>query len=162
MPIFAAEIKSNEASEGNTLDIGGQSYRLLCVDNVVPTHSATHHGARPRLRYTEGEVVHFELNGHRYVLAAATPRATHHSSATVTDLHGAPPRVQDLLTERELQIVQLVCMGYLTKQIADRLHISEFTVRSYLKTVYCKLGVRSRGAMVYRYAQAFQLRGQET
>ena len=46
-------------------------------------------------------------------------------------------------------------MGCLTKQVADRLHISEFTVRSYLKTIYCKLGVRSRGAMVYRYAQAF-------
>jgi DNA-binding CsgD family transcriptional regulator len=51
--------------------------------------------------------------------------------------------------------VQLICLGYLTKQVADRLHLSEFTVRSYLKTVYCKLGVRSRGAMVFRYAQAF-------
>jgi DNA-binding CsgD family transcriptional regulator len=49
----------------------------------------------------------------------------------------------------------LICLGCLTKQVADRLHLSEFTVRSYLKTVYCKLGVRSRGAMVFRYAQAF-------
>ncbi|MBP0618753.1 helix-turn-helix transcriptional regulator [Cupriavidus sp. LEh25] len=45
-------------------------------------------------------------------------------------------------------------MGYLTKQIAGRLHISEFTVRSYLETIYCKLGVRSRAAMVFCYMQA--------
>jgi DNA-binding CsgD family transcriptional regulator len=49
-------------------------------------------------------------------------------------------------------------MGLLTKQVADRLQISEFTVRSYLKTIYCKLGVRSRGAMVFRYARAFYAR----
>jgi DNA-binding NarL/FixJ family response regulator len=48
-------------------------------------------------------------------------------------------------------------MGFLTKQVADRLQISEFTVNSYLKAVYCRLGVRSRGAVVYRYAQAFRL-----
>jgi Bacterial regulatory proteins, luxR family len=47
----------------------------------------------------------------------------------------------------------------LTKQVADRLHLSEFTVRSYLKTIYCKLGVRSRGAMVFRYAQGFKADG---
>ena len=62
-----------------------------------------------------------------------------------------------LLTNRELQIVQLICMGLLTKQVADRLRLSEFTVRSYLKTIYCKLGVRSRGGMVYAYARAFGL-----
>ena len=30
-----------------------------------------------------------------------------------------------------------------------------------LKIIYCKLGVRSRGAMVYRYAQAFKRNGAE-
>ena len=43
------------------------------------------------------------------------------------------------------------------KQVADRLHLSEFTVRSYLKTICCKLGVRSRGGMVYAFAKAFGL-----
>ena len=46
-------------------------------------------------------------------------------------------------------------MGDVTRQVAYRLHIGEFTVRSYLKTICCKSGVRSRGAMGYRYAQAF-------
>jgi DNA-binding CsgD family transcriptional regulator len=65
------------------------------------------------------------------------------------------PDVPAALTNRELQICQLICMGYLTKQVAARLKLSEFTVRSYLKSVYCKLSVRSRGAMVYRFTQCF-------
>ena len=44
---------------------------------------------------------------------------------------------------------------------ADRMCLSEFTVRSYLKTIYCKLGVRSRGAMVYQYAQALSQCGDQ-
>ncbi|MGY8525615.1 response regulator transcription factor [Paracidovorax citrulli] len=70
------------------------------------------------------------------------------------DLQAPTVDMRSTLTVRELQIVQLVCMGCLTKQIAARLHISEFTVRSYLKTIYCKLGVRCRAALVFSYMQA--------
>jgi len=55
-----------------------------------------------------------------------------------------------LLTERELQIVQLVARGHPNKQIANRLHISEWTVSTHLRRVFAKLGVESRAAMVYR------------
>lgn len=131
------------------LQLGGMSCTLRCVDDLLPRHSATRHGERPRLSYLPGEVVHFELGGHRWALVAedADARAS-------ADGPGAGGRLHEQLTNRELQIVQFICMGLLTKQVADRLHLSEFTVRSYLKTIYAKLGVRSRGAMVYRYAQA--------
>ncbi|MEW6705552.1 MAG: LuxR C-terminal-related transcriptional regulator [Pseudomonadota bacterium] len=128
--------------------------RVLCVDNVLPRHATTRHADRPRLLYAEGELVHFELEGHVY---AVVPEAAAHDAAEAgCPLPAASTDIRELLTNRELQIVQLICMGCLTKQVADRLRISEFTVRSYLKTIYCKLGVRSRGALVYRYAQAFQ------
>lgn len=56
------------------------------------------------------------------------------------------------LTERELQITALVSQGKLNKQIADQLHISEWTVATHLRRVFSKLGVKSRAAMVYRCA----------
>lgn len=56
------------------------------------------------------------------------------------------------LTARELQIVRLVCLGCVNKQIADRLRISEYTVKTYLKQIFCKLNVHSRSAMVFRCA----------
>ncbi len=126
--------------------IGECECRLVCVDNVVPMPQDAGPGTHPRLVYVAGEVVHFDLDGHRW---AIVPEAAVGMQANDS------PGILSLLTNRELQIVQFICLGYLTKQVAHRLGLSEFTVRSYLKTVYCKLGVRSRGAMVFRYAQAF-------
>lgn len=129
-----------------SVTIAGQSCTLICVDDVLPQLDSQRTSGRPRMTYADGEVVHFELGGHRFSLVAAPEPAC-----------AAPAgEIRALLTNRELQIVQLICMGLLSKQVADRLRISEFTVRSYLKTIYCKLGVRSRGAMVYRFAQDFK------
>jgi DNA-binding CsgD family transcriptional regulator len=58
--------------------------------------------------------------------------------------------ITTLLTERELQIVQLTAQGHSNKQIAIRLHISEWTVSTHLRRIFAKLGVDSRAAMVYR------------
>lgn len=137
------------------IEIDGKRYQLLCVDDVLPRHRMARASARPRLVYAADEVVHFELVGHSYALVAEGI-APGSAPATDDDSAASHGDVRRLLTNRELQIVQLICMGFLTKQVASRLRISEFTVRSYLKTIYCKLGVRSRGAMVYRYAQAFK------
>jgi DNA-binding CsgD family transcriptional regulator len=48
------------------------------------------------------------------------------------------------LTNREKQSLSLVIMGMTNRQIADKLFISESTVKSHLNTAYRKLGVRSR------------------
>lgn len=60
--------------------------------------------------------------------------------------------VAELLTARELQIVQLIAQGHANKQVARRLHISEWTVSTHVRRVFAKLSVDSRAAMVYRCA----------
>jgi DNA-binding NarL/FixJ family response regulator len=137
--------------------VGSRECRVVCVDKVVPRHVEGRHDTRARLVYAEGEIVHFEVDHHRYALVAEQA-----AEPEVARSIAPPSDLRDLLTNREMQIVQLICLGYLTKQVADRLHLSEFTVRSYLKTIYCKLGVRSRAAMVFRYTQAFGLQGGAT
>jgi DNA-binding CsgD family transcriptional regulator len=57
-----------------------------------------------------------------------------------------------VLTERELQIATLVALGCPNKQVADKLHISEWTVATYLRRIFAKLGVDTRAAMTYRCA----------
>ena len=67
-----------------------------------------------------------------------------------------PPSPKDglprLLTARELQIATLVAMGCPNKQVADKLHISEWTVATYLRRIFVKLGVESRAAITFRCA----------
>jgi two-component system, NarL family, nitrate/nitrite response regulator NarL len=49
-----------------------------------------------------------------------------------------------LLTPRERDIVRLVSIGQRNRAIADRLGISEGTVKMHLHNVYAKLGIESR------------------
>lgn len=60
--------------------------------------------------------------------------------------------VAQILTPREVEIVQQVVAGLRNKEIAKRLFISEGTVKMHLHRVYQKLGVDSRLKLT-RYAQ---------
>lgn len=51
---------------------------------------------------------------------------------------------QDLLTQREQIVALLVSEGLRNHQVADRLNISEKTVKLHLSNIYRKLGVSSR------------------
>jgi DNA-binding NarL/FixJ family response regulator len=56
------------------------------------------------------------------------------------------------LTPQELTIVRMVAGGLRNKEIADKIHISEGTVKVHLHNIYEKLHVNSRVALL-RYAQ---------
>jgi DNA-binding NarL/FixJ family response regulator len=51
---------------------------------------------------------------------------------------------EQLLSEREVEILRLAKRGLPNPQIAQSLHISPGTVRNHLSTIYRKLGVHSR------------------
>lgn len=82
------------------------------------------------------------LNGRRYLILGDTESP---QSAA-----GPASTILDRLTQRELQVAILVSKGLGNKQIADRLRLSEWTVSSYLRRIFVKLGVRTRAAMVAR------------
>jgi two-component system nitrate/nitrite response regulator NarL len=64
----------------------------------------------------------------------------------------AAREVARALTPREIEMVQLVAQGLRNKVIADRLSISEGTVKIHLHNIYEKLGVDGRLELVL-YAQ---------
>ncbi len=55
------------------------------------------------------------------------------------------------LTRREEEIMQLLVVGCISKEIADKLSIGLETVNSHLKHIYEKLHVRSRTEAVVKY-----------
>lgn len=56
------------------------------------------------------------------------------------------------LSPREQEVLELLARGYLYKEIAERLNISVPTVNTYVRRIYEKLHVRSRGQAVAKYA----------
>lgn len=63
--------------------------------------------------------------------------------------------VFDLLTEREAQILGEVAKGYRNKQVADRLFISESTVKVHMKSLLKKLRVPSRTAATVLFLERY-------
>jgi DNA-binding NarL/FixJ family response regulator len=63
----------------------------------------------------------------------------------------APPPESAQLAPREQQVLDLVARGYVTKEIADQLQLSIPTVKTYIRRIYEKLHVRSRGEAVAKY-----------
>ncbi len=81
-----------------------------------------------------------EDGGHRdaiMVVDVASPR--------VAPRYAAP---LDQLTERQVEILQLLCAGVGTREIADRLELSQPTVRNHVARILPRLGVRTRNAAV--------------
>jgi DNA-binding NarL/FixJ family response regulator len=52
--------------------------------------------------------------------------------------------VADELSERELEILQLLAQGLTNAEIADRLYLTRGTVRNYVSAILAKLGVEDR------------------
>lgn len=56
--------------------------------------------------------------------------------------------VREKLSERELEVLSMVAGGASNRDLAERLFISEATVKSHLVHIYAKLGVNDRAAAV--------------
>ena len=58
------------------------------------------------------------------------------------------PQEPGILTEREIEVLQAVAAGSISREIAYQLGITERTVKAHLTSIYSKLGVDSRAAAV--------------
>ena len=67
-----------------------------------------------------------------------------------------PQKPPPSLSDREKEVVSLICEGLRNKEIADRLFISEETVKSHLHSIFEKTGVSDRMHLVL-YAVEYNL-----
>jgi DNA-binding NarL/FixJ family response regulator len=77
------------------------------------------------------------------------------SRRLVAGLSPAPPtRNADGLTARETEVLRLIARGLSNPEIAERLFISEATVKTHINNTFAKIGARHRAEAVrYAYRQ---------
>lgn len=99
------------------------------------------------------------MRGH----AAIDPAVQHH----VIDAIAASPerrdsvharQLPDGLTPRESEVLALIAEGLSNREIADRLHVNESTIKSHINHLFAKTGVRDR-AQAVSYAYRHGLNG---
>ena len=73
--------------------------------------------------------------------------------AVVASVASSAPETESPLTDRELEVLQLVESGLRNPDISDRLFISPFTVKNHLANIFTKLNARNRTDAV-RIAQS--------
>jgi DNA-binding NarL/FixJ family response regulator len=103
----------------------------------------------PREKLVEAiRVVHA---GEALLSPSVTRRLVEEFAATAAPA-GLPPPVLDELTPREREVLALVARGLSNREIAERLVITDATVKSHFGHILLKLGLRDRvQAVVFAY-----------
>lgn len=103
------------------------------------------------LKHTPREAL---ITALREVHSGGSPMTSNIARKVVQTLQQTTPKAKatDQLSKRENEVLALLAQGYLYKEIADAIGISLPTVNSYIRRIYEKLHVQSRGQAVAIYA----------
>ena len=56
------------------------------------------------------------------------------------------------LTKREAEVIQMVCKGYSSNEIADKLFLSSFTIQTHRRNIFRKLKIEGNAIALYKFA----------
>jgi DNA-binding CsgD family transcriptional regulator len=111
------------------------------------------HGQRDHVRETlkAAETIMDNLARAEIELVRRADERSSASTATTLALAGETPAIDELLTPREREVIALLVTGQTNSAIAERLVISEGTVKSHVKQILRKLGAVNRSEVIARY-----------
>jgi DNA-binding NarL/FixJ family response regulator len=99
--------------------------------------------------------IHTLAAGEALIAPAITKRLIERFARTAPPPAGQAAAALDELTPRELEVLILIARGHSNREIASELVVSEATVKTHVKRVLAKLGVRDRvHAVVLAYESA--------
>ncbi|NMO53163.1 response regulator transcription factor [Actinoplanes sp. TBRC 11911] len=128
---------------------------LTSSDDPQVIADMLHRGARGYLVHGEFQpndlirAVHEVVGGRGWLSPIAASVAVSMAREQVPRKQGDP--AYGGLTDRELEVVNLLCQGLSNAAIAEQLWVTEKTVKNHLNHIFAKLGVRSRTEAVVRW-----------
>jgi DNA-binding NarL/FixJ family response regulator len=90
------------------------------------------------------EAIRVVAAGDALLAPSVTRRLLERFASTLPNLDSGPPPALQALTERELEVLQLLASGYSNAELAKRLFLSEATVKTHVSSILHKLGLRDR------------------
>ncbi len=90
------------------------------------------------------EAIRVVAAGDALLAPSVTRRLLERFATTLPDRERHPPPVPEALTERELEVLQLLASGCSNAELAERLFLSEATVKTHVSSILRKLGLRDR------------------
>jgi DNA-binding NarL/FixJ family response regulator len=107
------------------------------------------------------EAVHAAAAGDALVAPAITRRLIEHF-VTPTTATLAPPPELEVLTPREREVLELIGRGLSNGELAERLVVSEKTVKTHVGRILAKLGLRDRvQAVIWTYEAGIVVPGEQ-
>jgi DNA-binding NarL/FixJ family response regulator len=90
------------------------------------------------------EAIRVVAAGDALLAPSVTRRLLERFASTLPDRDGGPPPGLKTLTERELEVLRLLASGCSNAELAERLFLSEATVKTHVSSILRKLGLRDR------------------
>ena len=84
-----------------------------------------------------------------HLMATPSPNGQVPQKVTVVNIEPETTAAKAVLSERELDVLQLVAQGHTNREIAQELGLSVHTIECHAKNIYRKLAVHSRAGAVY-------------
>jgi DNA-binding NarL/FixJ family response regulator len=146
--------------EAGTGEVGlslarGERPDLIVADTLMPAMDGYELVRELRSESTTADipVIFYTATFHREVVAGtlhqqSDRRRDHGEDATARD---PDPRPQDVLSQRELEVLALLAEGATNAELGERLFIAVTTVQCHVKSILRKLGVRNRTEAAGRY-----------
>ena len=127
-----------------TLRIEGEA-RPLPADPSL----ALYRGAQEALTNVMAGQTHFDPAVQQRLVSAILEQTPPTPAAEPTP--ASPPHLPDELTHREIEVLMLIAAGLSNSEIADKLVLSNATVKTHINRIFYKTGARDR-AQAVRYA----------
>ena len=133
--VLTASDDKNEFVQAMKLGTSGIVLKQTATELLIKSIRKVHAGEIWLDSHTTAAVIR------QFVAAEEAPAA-----AVVPPPPAAPPRERERspLSQREREIVALVAQGFKNKEMAEKMFISEQTVKNHLHNIFDKLGVSDR------------------
>ncbi len=122
-----------------------EGYTRIFIDDGEPVRSLlTRYRAHITQKFKAGDHSHIHLLTYVDNLLSAFPNLASEKNIKSPSTSLAPLVLVDPLTDRELEVLQLIAAGLSNKEIAERLFVSVGTVKAHTSSIYRKLDVQGR------------------